>query len=185
VLLGQALSPTPLTPEEAAWQASFPGRMAHFELSGDGGSLLVRWVHAPTRKLHPSRHCYLGAGWRIAPRSAWKDAEGRTWSRFEATSPDGRVLEVRELLVSDDGERSLPDVEAWYWSASLDGTPGRTWYALTWALPPPASAPRSPRPAGAAAEGQKPSSAPVTATPWPSGWKGTNETGSDERPVPS
>ena len=127
--LTRPLTQVPLNDQERTWQASFPGRIARFE-SGDGRTLLVRWVYRPTRKLHPSRDCYRGLGHQVDPRSALRDESGRHWSRFVAVSPEGTTHTVSELIQSESGP-SYPDVQAWYWSAARGEDPG-PWWAYTW-----------------------------------------------------
>lgn len=134
-MMGMPLSERPLNRQELDWQAAFPGRLARFDLPGGQGELLVRWVFAPTRKLHPSTHCYRGNGYRVRPLAGWIDPEGRRWSRFRAESPDGRRVEVSELVVAVDGTMNHPDVSSWYWQALLGRDPAPGWWALTWSRP--------------------------------------------------
>lgn len=118
-----------------ARQSSFPGRMAQFDLAGSPDRLLVRWVYTPTRKLHPSRHCFRGAGYGIETMDALTDDAGRTWSRFRATAPDGTVSEVREIVFDRDWKASDPDVESWYWRNAVEGQRSPSFWALTWVVP--------------------------------------------------
>ena len=124
-----ALSPLPLTAQELTWAKDFPGKAARFRVEGVPGDLLIRWTHAPTRDLHPSRHCYRAAGFAVEAMSAFKDRKGREWSRFRARNDQGTQFEVRELV--DGGDFSFPDVNAWYWAAGSGGS----WWAYTWSMP--------------------------------------------------
>lgn len=133
---GMPLTAVALGDEELRFQESFPGRIAHFDLPDGRGHLLVRWVYAPTRKLHPSRHCYRGAGYAILTKDAFVDGDGRTWSQFDATSPEGRCIEAREIVFDQSFTTSDPDVETWYWNASIAGAKAPSWWALTWVTEP-------------------------------------------------
>jgi len=128
---GKALEPLPLTEAEREFEKELPGRVARFRVVGEPGDLVVRWIHAPSRKVHPARHCYRGSGFTITALPAWVDVQGRAWSRFSAEDSHGRGHEVRELMVGH-GE-SWPDVDSWYWSVSR-GSAGE-WWAFTRARP--------------------------------------------------
>lgn len=128
---GRPLDPLALTEQELVYQQELPGRVARFRVRGLPGDLVVRWIAASSRKVHPARHCYRGAGFTITARPAWKDGAGRAWSRFRAEDAAGKGFEVRELVSGPDG--SWPDIDSWYWHASLEG--GGPWWAFTRAVP--------------------------------------------------
>ena len=128
----------------AALAAGLPRRLGRFG-TATGDELLLRWIERPTRKAHPARHCFRGSGHEVEPLPAWRDEAGRRWSRFLARSPEGTVLEVRELVVTGDpvsgGFRldgpHFPDVGAWWWQSGPLGSAGAgPWWAITWALDP-------------------------------------------------
>lgn len=108
-----------------AWFArDFPGKVARF--SADGRQVVIRWVNAPTRRLHPASHCFIGAGYAISPIPMQRSADGALMSCFSARKT-GESLRVCEQLRDDHG-RSWPDVSAWYWSA-LAAPAGSSWWS--------------------------------------------------------
>ncbi len=141
---GRKLLPMELNPVEREWERELPGKVARFRIEGVAGDLLVRWVYAPTRLLHPSRHCYRGYGFAVHALSAWRDEAGHEWSRFGAVRPDGGPVEVRELVVSADGGQAWPDVDSWYWTVARDDGSG-AWFAYTWSAPQETSLTEAPR----------------------------------------
>jgi hypothetical protein len=65
---GRALTELPLTPREAGFTQDFPGRVGRF--SDGQREIIIRWVGAPTRRLHPAADCFRGALQRRADASA-------------------------------------------------------------------------------------------------------------------
>ncbi len=123
---GRPLVRLPLTARERRFGQGFPGRLARF---GDGRrELVMRWVTAPSRRLHPAADCFRGLGYRVTPRPLQQDAEGQAWGESVAVKGEQR-LRVRERLYDDSGH-SWTDVSAWYWSALLGETRG-PWWAVT------------------------------------------------------
>jgi hypothetical protein len=127
---GRALEELPLTPREAAFVQDFPGRVGRFT---DGRrEIIIRWVGAPTRRLHPAADCFRGSGYSIAPMPVRKDAAGAAMSCFRASqsraSQAGDTLMVCEVIRDQRGE-SWPDVSAWYWSGML-GTSRAPWWSF-------------------------------------------------------
>src|SRR5262245_27622965 len=58
---GRALSELPLTSRETAFVQDFPGRVGRFT---DGQrEIIIRWIGAPTRKLHSAADCFRGSGY--------------------------------------------------------------------------------------------------------------------------
>src|SRR5260370_19236827 len=79
---GRTLQELPLTPREAAFVQDFPGRVGRFT---DGRrEIIVRWVGAPTRRLHPAADCFRGSGYSITPLPVRKDAAGAAMGCFRA-----------------------------------------------------------------------------------------------------
>ncbi len=128
---GHELERVPLEPEELELERELPGHVARFRVKGQPGSLVVRFIASPSRKVHPARHCYRGAGYTISALPAWLDGEGRAWGRFSAEDSRGRGHEVRELVVGPAG--SWPDIDSWYWSVSRRST--GPWWAFTRSTP--------------------------------------------------
>jgi hypothetical protein len=112
-----------LTPRETAFVRDFPGRVGRF--SDGRREIIIRWVNAPTRRLHPAADCFRASGYRVTPLPAQKNADGRTMSCFRA-SLRGDRLRICELI-RDEGGESWPDVSAWYWSAMLGTGQGPWW----------------------------------------------------------
>jgi hypothetical protein len=121
----RALRQTPLTPQEAAFNTAFPGRIARFE---DGSRVLIwRWVTRPTHRVHAATDCLRSSGWRITPLPLRGDTGG-PWSCFLAERRGVR-LQVRERCTAPDG-RTWPDVPAWFWAAWLGRSTG-PWQVIT------------------------------------------------------
>jgi hypothetical protein len=121
---GRLLQPLPLTPREALFVAAFPGRVGRFR---DGQrEIIVRWVAAPTRLLHPAADCFRGVGYAIAPLPARRTADGHVMSCFRATRGN-EAMTACEIIRGADGSH-WPDVSAWYWSALL-GTSHAPWWS--------------------------------------------------------
>lgn len=120
---GLPIRPAELTPAEEAFSRAFPGRMRRFT---DGSrSFVMRWVVAPTHRVHSGIDCLRAAGGRLTPRDLWRDADGRLWAAWELADTGGTVR-VRERCYDGRGE-SWPDVSSWYWAATLGKTDGPWW----------------------------------------------------------
>jgi len=117
---GAALTALPLSARELAFGRDFPGRIGRFT---DGRrEIILRWVAAPTRKLHPAADCLRGAGYQITPRPGARDAQGRVMACLRATK-GGETIAVCERIDGPDG-RSWPDASSWYWAALWGQTTG-------------------------------------------------------------
>jgi hypothetical protein len=120
---GRALTQLPLTDRETAFVHDFPGRVGRFT---DGRrEIIIRWVGAPTRMLHPAADCLRGSGYSIVPIPIRRDAAGAAMSCFRASHQADRML-VCEVIRDERGE-SWPDVSAWYWNAALASSPAPWW----------------------------------------------------------
>jgi hypothetical protein len=119
----RALTQLPLTSGEAAFVRDFPGRVGRF--SDGRREIIIRWVGAPTRRLHPSADCFRGSGYSISPMPVRKDATGAAMSCFRASHAADRPT-VCELIRDEHGA-SWPDVSAWYWSGLLGGSAAPWW----------------------------------------------------------
>ncbi|MCG3206181.1 MAG: hypothetical protein KCHDKBKB_02910 [Elusimicrobia bacterium] len=128
---GKQLVQISISDREKRFLAEFPGHMAKFT---DGNNeILIRHVFTPTRKLHPSMHCYKGFGFTIVPKPLWTDKSGQLWGCFVAQKKNSPPLVVKEQIVDPTG-KVWTDVSAWYWSAVLGRTKG-PWQAFTIAEP--------------------------------------------------
>lgn len=123
---GRALHPLPLTERETRFAADFPGHIGRF--SDGQRELVLRWVEAPTRQLHPAEDCFRGLGYVVTPQPSERSADGASWHRFHAER-GGMALRVSEAISDGSGGR-WTDTSAWYWSALLGHTPG-PWWAVT------------------------------------------------------
>jgi hypothetical protein len=122
---GRALTPMPLTQREAAFVRDFPGRVARF--SDGSREIVIRWVGAPTRRLHSAADCLRGISYAIAPLPVRLDAAGNAMGCFRASDPSN-VMTVCEVIRDEQGG-SWPDVSAWYWNA-LFGTTRAAWWSF-------------------------------------------------------
>jgi hypothetical protein len=122
---GRALTEMALTQREAAFVQDFPGRIGRFT---DGRrEIIIRWVGAPTRRLHSAADCFRGSGYSITPLPIRKDAADAAMGCFRARhrADDMTVCE----LIRDERGESWPDVSAWYWNAIL-GSSAAPWWSF-------------------------------------------------------
>jgi hypothetical protein len=120
---GRALVELPLTPREAAFVQDFPGRVGRFT---DGRrEIIIRWLGAPTRKLHAAADCFRGSGYAITPIAARKSSDGTTMGCFRATLR-GASMTVCEVIRDERGG-SWSDVSAWYWDGMLRSSAPPWW----------------------------------------------------------
>ena len=120
---GRALTELPLTQREVAFTRDFPGRIGRF--SDGKREIIIRWVNAPTRRLHPAADCFRGSGYSTTPLPVSKDADGAAMGCFQARR-GAHGLRVCEVIKSARGE-SWPDVSAWYWGAVFDASRAPWW----------------------------------------------------------
>jgi hypothetical protein len=120
---GHALTELPLTPREIAFTRDFPGRIGRFT---DGRrEIIIRWVSAPTRRLHPAVDCFRGSGYSTTPLPSRRDEAGHAMGCFRARH-GADELTTCEIIRDDRGE-TWSDVSAWYWHAMLGSSPGPWW----------------------------------------------------------
>lgn len=122
---GQPLQSMVAAPEDAYFTRGFPGKVARF--ASGNRQVVVRWVNSATRRLHPARHCFAGAGYEIHPQPMAHDANGELMSCFSARKA-GNALRVCEVLRGT-GTESWPDVSSWYWHA-LSAPAGKSWWSF-------------------------------------------------------
>jgi hypothetical protein len=120
---GRALTELPLTSRELSFVRDFPGRVGRF--SDGRREIIIRWVGAPTRRLHPAADCFRGSGYGVTPLPVGKDATGAAMGCFRA-SRGADVLTVCELIRDEHGT-NWPDVSAWYWNSMLGASPAPWW----------------------------------------------------------
>ena len=120
---GRALEEMPLTRRELAFVQDFPGRVGRF--SDGGREIIIRWIGAPTRRLHPAGDCFRASGYSITALPARKDGKGATMGCFHASrgSEHMRICEG----IHDQGGQSWPDVSSWYWHAMFGRTTSPWW----------------------------------------------------------
>lgn len=121
---GKALQPIALAPVEQRFAESFPGRIGRF--SDGQREVVIRWISAPTRKLHAASDCFRGSGYRVKPLPLQR-ANGM-WGAFSAERGTLRLY-VREVIIDASGQR-WTDVSAWYWAA-VRGETQAPWWAIT------------------------------------------------------
>jgi hypothetical protein len=120
---GRPLSELSLTPREAAFVQDFPGRVGRFT---DGQrEIIIRWVGAPTRRLHSAADCFRGSGYTITPAAARKTSDGATMGCFRATLR-GASMTVCEVIRDERGG-NWSDVSAWYWDGMLRSSAPPWW----------------------------------------------------------
>ena len=122
---GHPLQQMPLARRELAFVRDFPGRVGRF--SDGRREIILRWVGAPTRRLHPAAECFRASGYSIAALPAHRDGSGAPMGCFHASRGD-ESLKVCELIRDEQGQ-SWPDVSAWYWHVLL-GTSTAPWWSL-------------------------------------------------------
>ncbi len=122
---GQRLQSNALSPIEQRFAETFPGRIGRF--SDGKREVIMRWIAAPTRKLHAASDCFKGSGYRVKPLPL-EAAEGITWGAFSAERGT-QQLHVREVITDANGKR-WTDVSAWYWAA-VRGETAPPWWAIT------------------------------------------------------
>lgn len=122
---GRSLRTLGLTEIERRFAQRFPGRIERF--SDGQQEIILRWIFAPTRKLHAASDCFRGSGYRVTALPLETTA-GASWGAFSAERHHRR-LHVRETITDANGQR-WTDVSAWYWAAVRGETRG-PWWAIT------------------------------------------------------
>lgn len=121
---GRPLTQLPLTEREAGFVHGFPGKVGRFT---DGGrEIIVRWVSAPTRLLHPSSDCFRGSGYSVKPIAMRRDATGTPMGCFRASRGGSDDMVVCEVI-RDNRSESWPDASSWYWNALFGASTGPWW----------------------------------------------------------
>lgn len=124
MLDGEPLRRIAAGPQDEWFARDFPGKVARFATGGR--QVVIRWVNAPTRRLHPASHCFQGAGYQLSPLPMQQGTNGALMSCFSARK-DGEAFRVCEQLRGANGE-TWPDVSSWYWSA-LRAPAGSGWWS--------------------------------------------------------
>jgi hypothetical protein len=119
---GQALSPIPFSDRDRRFAAAFPGRVQTF--SDGRRTFILRFVDRATRRLHPARDCFLGAGYEVRALPPRLESDG-AWAQYEARR--GATALLLSERVQDDSGGSWSDVSGWYWSALLNPGTGPWW----------------------------------------------------------
>lgn len=120
---GRRLHPLPLSARERGFVRDFPGQVGRF--SDGEREIIVRWLHSPSRRLHPAADCFQGIGYSITPLPLQRNAEGTAMGCFSA-GKSARRLRVCEYI-TDGAGNSWSDVSAWYWQAILNRQPQGWW----------------------------------------------------------
>lgn len=109
-----------------AFRSNFPGEVGVFDQ--EGRTVVLRWVAAPSRGLHPAGDCFRAIGGEVGTAGLVDDASGIRWSEFSVAHDDATIT-VRERIHDRRG-RNWTDVSAWYWAAIRGKTQG-PWWAVT------------------------------------------------------
>jgi hypothetical protein len=120
---GRALTEMALSAREAAFVRDFPGRVGRF--SDGRREIIIRWIGAPTRRLHSAADCLRGSGYGVTPAHVTKDASGAAMGCFRASHASGDMKFCE--LIRDEQGNSWPDVSAWYWNALFGATSAPWW----------------------------------------------------------
>lgn len=120
---GRLLTELALTQREVDFVRDFPGRVGRF--SDGRREIIIRWVSAPTRRLHSAADCFRGSGYRVTPMPAKTDAAGAAMGCFRASHRADDLM-VCEVIRDERGE-SWPDVSAWYWHAMFGSSLAPWW----------------------------------------------------------
>ena len=120
------LIPMKLTARERYFSLGFPGEVARFHTGQH--EIILRWVTAATRRLHPASDCLQGVGYTITPLPA-EVVDSVIRHCFKAVRGKDQ-LRVCEWIITADGTTSWPEPSAWYWSALLQQSPP-PWWAWT------------------------------------------------------
>jgi len=120
---GLPLTSLPMTEKEQIFGRDFPGRIGRF--SDGRREIIIRYVTAATRKLHPAADCFRGIGYAVKPVSARRDASGHPMSCINARRGTD-ALTVCETI-RDGGGANWADVSSWYWSALFNSGGGPWW----------------------------------------------------------
>ena len=130
---GCDLVPVELAAHEQAFADAIPGDLAVFRTTEGPWSrrLIVRWITAPTRKLHSSADCLRAEGFELERDWELGPADER-WATWTAYHPEkGAAFRVRERLWTDaDPAIAWTDVSGWFWDAAFRGKRG-PWWAVT------------------------------------------------------
>jgi hypothetical protein len=121
---GRALTQLPLTERETGFVRGFPGKVGRF--SDGRREIVIRFVNAPTRLLHPSSDCFRGAGYSVKPVAVRRDASGTPMGCFRASRNGAEDMIVCEVIRDGQGA-NWPDVSAWYWNALFGSGDGPWW----------------------------------------------------------
>jgi len=125
---GKALKALPLTKREKIFEKNFPGHVGRFT---DGQrEIIFRWVARPTRKLHPSHHCFRATGFDIKFLPLHRDASNDMWGQFRAQKDNEQFLVQERIFESNNKTQSWTDVSTWFWKALLNKSSG-PWWAIT------------------------------------------------------
>lgn len=121
---GRELTELALTQREASFVRDFPGRVGRF--SDGRREIIIRWISAPTRRLHAAADCFRGSGYSVMPLPVRRDATGAAMGCFRASLRGTDDLIVCEVI-GNGHDQSWPDVSSWYWNAMFGSSPGPWW----------------------------------------------------------
>ena len=123
MVMGQTITPVPLTKKESEWFSTFPGRAARFQSYQT--DLFIRWIERPTRRLHPVKDCLKATGYLVTPAPLQEDRDGTLWGCVHAEK-QGSTYRVCEQIRDAKGQH-FSDVSSWFWQSALGKSQGPWW----------------------------------------------------------
>lgn len=123
---GKSLQVLGLSEKEQGFLTGFPGKIERFT---DGKrEIIIRYVTAPTRKLHPASDCLQAVGYNIKPLPIEINKNNIKMGCFKAYN-NQQELKVCEYI-QDIKNNTWSDVSAWYWNALWNKTE-KPWVSYT------------------------------------------------------
>lgn len=104
---------------EQRFYANFPGTFKKFKRGNE--DRLIRVTSIATRKMHPSKDCFLASNYKIEKIQIVKEQQ-KLWNSFNA-SKTGIECQVIERYYSANDDYSFSDVSAWYFHAATIHNP--------------------------------------------------------------
>ncbi len=120
---GKLLKRLELSEREKGFVQRFPGKIARF--SDGNREIIIRWIQAPTRQLHPASDCFRGVGYSIKFLPMQTNKAGNGMGCFAMTKGSSR-LRVCEFIKDQSGN-SWSDVSSWYWHSLFSNKNDHWW----------------------------------------------------------
>ncbi|HRE82748.1 MAG TPA: hypothetical protein PLN52_17015 [Opitutaceae bacterium] len=114
--------------QQASFAGGFPGKTALFQQKER--QVVLRWVTAATRGVHPASDCFRAWGYRVGTIGLVKDRNGRIWSEFTVERKEEAWTVRERIIVGLEDEGGWSDVSSWYWAAR-NGRDEGPWWVVT------------------------------------------------------